>query len=461
MTAHLGLIGLGAMGRNLGWRLAELAIQTAVYSYDAQEITRFAAGLPTPPLAATDPIDLVRQLERPRAVLTMVTAGEAVDRVIDDLLPALEAGDVVIDGGNSHFRDTIRRGVKLRKQGIGYIGAGISGGEAGARHGASIMVGADREDYDVVRPVLEALAARFDDSVCAARVGPDGAGHFVKMVHNGIEYALMQLIAETWRTMTHVLGWDRQQQQDAFAHFEEGPAASYLVGITVDILGTPDPEGDGYLVDRISDRAAQKGTGRWTVEAALELGVPVPAIAAAVNERMISAGSRRDRGRRAGTRPAPTSIRVDTLERALVAGFVSTFAQGFTLLDAAGKAYDWSLDLAEIARIWQGGCIIRAAMLRDVEAALRANPGVESMLSADVFRRGLAEGEQDWREMVACNVSAGTTAPCASAALAWYDSLSGGTLPTNLIQAQRDYFGAHGFERTDRQGRFQATWKKS
>lgn len=263
-TTALGLIGLGAMGRNLGWRLAELDFPLTVYSYDDAETQRFVAGLNSPVAAAADPIDLVRRLPPPRTVLLMVTAGEAVDRVIDDLRPALEAGDLVIDGGNSHFTDTVRRGASLRQQGIGYAGAGISGGEHGARHGASLMVGADAADYDRARPVFEALAARADGSPCAANVGPDGAGHFVKMVHNGIEYALMQLIAETWRTMADVLGWDRQRQQDAFAGFAHGPAASYLVQITVEILETHDPEG-GYLLDRVSDRAAQKGTGRWTL----------------------------------------------------------------------------------------------------------------------------------------------------------------------------------------------------
>ncbi len=448
------------MGRNLGWRLAELGIPLTVCSYDAAEVERFRAALDAPVPAATDPVDLVRCLARPRTILLMVTAGDPVERVLADLLPALDPGDLVVDGGNSHFRDTVRRGAALRAHGVGYAGAGISGGEAGARHGASLMVGADPDDYARARPIFEALAARVGDSPCAARVGPGGAGHFVKMVHNGIEYALMQLIAETWRTMADVLGWDRQQQQDAFAAFARGPAASYLVEITGEILTVPDPEGDGYLLDRVSDRAAQKGTGRWTVEAALALGVPVPTIAAAVGERMTSAG----RARSAAAAPLPRTdpapaLDAPGLEAALYAGFIASFAQGFMLLAAASEVHGWQLELAEIARVWQGGCIIRADLLRDAEAAFRS-AAVPSLLETDPFRSRLRQLEPQWRAFVAANVTAGTTAPCASAALAWYDSLHAERLPTNLIQAQRDRFGAHGFERTDREGSFHAPWTR-
>lgn len=468
--ARIGLVGLGAMGRNLGWRLAECGVPLAVYSYEPAEIERFSAGLATvvstaapagdPVRAAASPADLVCRVERPRVIMLMVTAGAAVDRVIDDLLPALAAGDVIVDGGNSHYRDTLRRGARLRERGVGYLGAGISGGEAGARHGASIMVGGNPDDYARCAPMFDALAARVGASVCAARVGPDGAGHFVKMAHNGIEYALMQLIAETWRTMTHVLGWDREHQRDAFRAFSRGPAASFLVGITAEILDAPDPEGGGYLLDRVSDRAAQKGTGRWTVEAALELGVPVPAIGAALTERMISAAARRPISNRSPLPQAGQPLDQQALEAALYAGFVASFAQGFALLAAASDAYDWQLDLAEIARIWQGGCIIRADLLHDVERAFRANPALPSLLEAEGLRERLAEREHHWRAFVAGNVAAGTSAACSSAALAWYDSVNAGQLPTNLIQAQRDYFGAHGFERTDRPGRFHAEWTR-
>jgi len=459
-VAQIGLVGLGAMGRNLGWRLAECGIPLAVYSYDAAEIERFAAGSDRPVHTAADAADLVASVGRPRRLLLMVTAGTAVDRVIDDLLPLLDVGDVVIDGGNSHFSDTIRRADRLREHGIRHVGAGISGGEAGARHGASLMVGADSDAYDLCRPLFEVLAARVGDSVCAARVGPDGAGHFVKMVHNGIEYALMQLIAETWRAMAHLLGWGRARQREAFAEFQRGPAAGFLVGITAEILDVPDPEGDGFLLDRVSDRAAQKGTGRWTVEAALELGVPVPAISAAVTERMISSAERRPVLARTPLPGIGASLDQQALEDALYSGFVASFGQGFALLAAASAAHGWQLDLADIARIWQGGCIIRADLLRDVERAFRANAALPSLLEAPGLDERLAAAEPGWRAFVACNVAAGTTAPCSGAALAWYDSSSTARLPTSLIQAQRDYFGSHGFERTDRPGRFHAEWTR-
>ncbi len=461
MTATLGLIGLGAMGRNLGWRLAELDIPLAVYSYDPDEFARFAAALASPVPAATDPVDLVRRVTRPRMLLLMVTAGDAVDRVIGDLLPALEPGDIVIDGGNSHYRDTVRRGAELQAHGIGFVGAGISGGEAGARHGASIMVGASADDYDRIRSVIEPLAARAADSVCAARVGPDGAGHFVKMVHNGIEYALMQIIAETWRTMTDVLDWDRTRQREAFVGFRRGPAASYLIDITTEILAAPDPQGDGYLVDRVADRAAQKGTGRWVVETALTLGVPVPAITAAVTERMISARSRIQRAEPVPGSGPPLHLDAEALQSALYAGFLASFTQGFDLLAAASEAYDWQLDLAEVARIWQGGCIIRADLLRDLEVTFRSAPGLTSLAETEFFGSRLGKVVRQWRRFVAANVDAGTTAPCTSAALAWYDSLGSERLPTRLIQAQRDAFGAHGFERTDQAGTHHAQWKTS
>jgi len=460
-NATVGLIGLGAMGRNLGWRLAELGIPLAIYSYDGSEIDRFAAGAPSTVASAATTADLVGRIARPRTILLMVTSGAAVDRVIWDLLPALDAGDVIIDGGNSHFQDTIRRHAELGRRGIHHVGAGISGGEAGARHGASIMVGADTAAFSVVRPVIDALAARVGDSICAARVGPDGAGHFVKMVHNGIEYALMQLIAEMWRTMTDVLGWDLQQQIGAFEQINRGPAACYLTGITTEILAAQDPEGDAYLLDRIADRAAQKGTGRWTVEAALALGVPIPAITAAVTERMISAGQRQIYERPAPEAKNPVPLDTDALEGALLAGFIASFCQGFALLSAASDAYGWQLDLAETARIWQGGCIIRAELLKDVEGVLRSTPGPKNLLDSEHFQQRLAAIEPRWRAFLAGNIAAGTTPPCSAAALAWHDSLSTARLPTRLIQAQRDFFGSHGFERTDRPGTFHGPWKPS
>lgn len=466
--SRTGLVGLGAMGRNLGWRLAECGVPLAVYSYAEHEFSAFHAGLPnTNPGATFQPDveaaqnarDLLRRLEAPRVVLIMVTAGAPVDRVIDDLLPELAPGDIVIDGGNSHFEDTLRRAKALRERGVGYLGVGISGGEAGARHGASLMVGGEAQDYARVQPLLELLAARTATGICAAHVGPDGAGHFVKMVHNGIEYALMQVIAEIWQAMQSTKGWNRHRQQAAFQRFARGPAASYLVELTARILGVPDPEGGGYLLDAVSDRAAQKGTGRATIAAALDLGVAVPGIAAAVQARMVS-NARPDASpakAQASAQPAG-SIDEETLEAALHAGFVASFAQGFDLLSAASRHYRWSLDLAAIAGVWQAGCIIRASLLGSIEASYRDEPALQLLLHAPAIHARVTSGMDHWRRFVSAGVLAGRTPSCAAASLAWCDDLWTPVLPTRLIQAQRDAFGAHGFERVDQPGTFHAPW---
>lgn len=466
--SRMGLIGLGAMGRNLGWRLVECGVPLAVYSYAEHEFGTFDAGLPNlEPTGALRPNvaaalgtrDLLHRLETPRLVLIMVTAGAPVDRVIDDLLPGLEPGDIVIDGGNSHFQDTVRRAKALRERGVGFLGVGISGGEAGARHGASLMVGGEAQDYARVRPLLELLAARTATGICAAHVGPDGAGHFVKMVHNGIEYALMQVIAEIWHAMQSTKGWNRHREQAAFQRFARGPAASYLVELTARILGVPDPEGGGYLLDAVSDRAAQKGTGRATIAAALDLGVAVPGIAAAVQARMVSnARPNASPAKVQASAESAGSIDEETLEAALDAGFVTSFAQGFDLLAAASKHYRWSLDLAAIAGVWQAGCIIRASLLGSIEASYRDEPGLQLLLHAPAIHARVTSGMDHWRRFVSAGVLAGRTPSCAAASLAWCDDLRTPVLPTRLIQAQRDAFGAHGFERVDQPGTFHASW---
>jgi 6-phosphogluconate dehydrogenase len=453
-VTSLALIGLGAMGRNLAANLHAQGIPLAVYSYAAAEIDRLRAELAEPPLTAPSLRELVGSLAPPRAVFLMVTAGAPVDAVIGDLVGLLDAGDVIIDGGNSHFEDTQRRSAALEAHGIGYLGVGISGGEAGARHGASVMVGGSFADYQRLRGLFQALAAPCGDGKCETWVGPDGAGHFVKMVHNGIEYALMQLIAEAWRFLDEGLALSRDAQRRVFEAWSRGPLASYLVEITAEILGVEDAPGI-YLVDVVSDRAAQKGTGRWTVEAALRLGVPVPTIGAAVSERLVSALPARGAASGRARLRDPGDEWVPELERALHASFLASFDQGFRLLAAAGEASAWHLDHAAIARVWQGGCIIRAALLADVERAA----GSVGLLAAPVFAAPLAAAEAGWRRVVGACVAAGMAAPALSSALAYYDSIRAERLPTNLIQAQRDYFGAHGFERVDRPGRFSGPWK--
>jgi 6-phosphogluconate dehydrogenase len=451
---NFGLVGLGAMGRNLAWNLHARDFPLVVCSYVPAEVERFREPLAGPPPAVTSVRELVMLIERPRTLFLMVTAGEPVDAVLDDLVPLLDPGDCVIDGGNSHFADTRRRSAALAERGIGFLGVGVSGGETGARHGASIMVGGDRADYDRNRDVFQLLAARCGDGVCETWIGPDGAGHFTKMVHNGIEYALMQAIAEIWRFMDEGLGMTREAQRRAFAAWARGPVASYLVEITAEILGVEDAPG-ARLVDVVSDRAAQKGTGRWTVEAAFELGVPVPTIVAAVSERLLSA--RPERGARGPARvDGSAEDWTGALEQALFASFLAIFDQGFRLLATAGEAYAWRLDLAAIARVWQGGCIIRAAMLREIETAIVGGP----LLAAPLFADALRAAEPAWRCVVVACSQAGMTAPALSSALAYHDSLAAARLPTSLVQAQRDYFGAHGFERSDRPGRFHGPWHK-
>jgi len=449
----LGLIGLGAMGRNLAWNLHGQGIPLSVHSYDAAEAARFCAETVAPPFAAASLRELVSSLACPRTVFLMVTAGAPVDAVINDLVPLLDAGDIVIDGGNSHFEDTRRRVAALGAQGIDYLGVGISGGAAGARHGASVMVGGKLAAYEHTRSLFQALAAQCGATKCETWVGPDGAGHFVKMVHNGIEYALMQLIAEAWRFMDEGLGMPRDAQRKTFEAWSSGPLASYLIDITAEILGVEDTPGV-YLVDVVSDRAVQKGTGRWTVEAALALGVPVPTICAAVSERLVSALPARGGATVHAKSGKAGDDWIAALEQALYASFLTTFDQGFRLLAAASEAYGWRVDLADVARVWQGGCIIRAALLADIEGAI----GSGALLAAPVFVARLVTAETDWRRVVNACVEAGMTAPALSSALAYYDSMRAARLPTSLIQAQRDRFGAHGFERVDRPGRFNGPW---
>jgi 6-phosphogluconate dehydrogenase len=455
----LALIGLGAMGRNLAANLHDQGVPLAVYSYATAEVDRLRRELPDPPPSAPSLRELLGSLTPPRTVFLMVTAGDPVDAVIADLVPWLEAGDVIVDGGNSHFEDTERRAAALAGQGIGYLGVGISGGEEGARHGASVMVGGATADYQRLRSLFQALAAHCGGDRCEAWLGPGGAGHFVKMVHNGIEYALMQAIAETWEFLDVRLRLPPDRQRRVFEQWSTGPLASYLVEITVEILGTEDSPGVP-LLEVVSDRAAQKGTGRWTLEAALALGVPVPTIAAAVNERLVSALP--DRPATGGRQGAGAVARksaddwIAALEQALLGAFLATFDQGFRLLAAASERFDWRLDLPAIARVWQGGCIIRAALLEQVERA--EDPA--RLLTSPAFATTLSNLDAGWRRVVGAGVAAGMTAPALASALAYHDGIRAARLPTRLVQAQRDYFGAHGYERLDRPGRFNGPWKR-
>ena len=467
--ADFGIVGLGVMGRNLALNLAGQGTTVALTDPWPDALGDFKAT--TRPLhddlrAADDLSQLVSMLARPRSILLMVKAGEPVDRQIDELAPLLDRGDLVIDGGNSHYRDSERRAAALAARGLLFLAAGISGGAAGARDGASIMVGGARDGFLRVERLLDGLAAKVDGEPCCAYFGPGGAGHFVKMVHNGIEYADMQLIGEAFLILQDLLGLDYREMSDVFSEWNRGELESYLIEITARILATDDRESGRPLVEMILDRAGQKGTGQWTSVAALELGVPAPTIAAAVAARALSAlkdqrvvaATRLSGPRQAGPAGDVTSFVAD-LGRALLAARICAYAQGFAILRAGAEAFDWPLDLRAVARIWRGGCIIRAALLAPIGEAYGADPGLRTLLLAPALRDTLARCQGTWRGVVARAVEAGLPVPAMSSALGYYDALRRPQLWANLTQAQRDYFGAHGYERTDRPGTFHGDWQ--
>ena len=465
--AEIGLIGLGVMGQNLALNIADHGFRVAVYNRTAARTETFAASQeatarPIVPCATL--AGLVDALRAARAVILMVQAGEATDRQIEALVPLLESGDVIVDGGNAHYQDTIRRERALRERWLRFLGAGISGGEEGARHGPSIMVGGEPEAYARVRQIFEAIAAKVEGAPCCADLGPDGAGHFVKMLHNGIEYADMQLIAETYALMKDGLSLGYAEMQPAFAAWNQGDLDSYLIEITADILGKRDPETGAPMVEVILDRAGQKGTGGWAVAAALELGVPAPTIAEAVAARSLSA--RKDERLAAAARLAGPAARDDrdptidlgTLRDALLAAKIAAYAQGFAVLAAASAAHGWRLDLGTIACIWRGGCIIRARFLDRIREAYARDAALSNLMLDPYFAAVLAGAQSGLREAVVLAARRGIAAPALGSALAYYDGYRSAQSPANLIQAQRDYFGAHTYERVDQPGSFHSDW---
>ena len=456
--ADIGLIGLAVMGQNLVLNMSDHGFTVAVYNRTTARTEEFAAGpaagakvIP----AATLP-GLVASLRKPRRVMIMVRAGAAVDAVIDELAPLLDEGDVIIDGGNSQYTDTIRRTAGLEARGLLFVGAGVSGGEEGARHGPSIMPGGSPAAWPLVRDVFQAIAARADGEPCCDWVGPDGAGHYVKMVHNGIEYGDMQLIAEAYDLMHRGLGMGHDEMAATFARWNEGKLDSYLVEITADILAARDDDG-GPLLERILDAAGQKGTGKWTVVSSLDLGMPVSLVAEAVYARIVSAlHAERQRAAAVLTGPDPgiagdrEGVLAD-LHDALYASKIVSYAQGFMLFGAAGEEHGWDLDYGSIAAMWRGGCIIRSAFLRDITAAYRRDPGLANLAVDPHFRAEVERAQPGWRRTVARAVEAGIPVPAYATALGFFDSYRSRRLPANLIQAQRDYFGAHTYERVDRE----------
>ncbi|MEG4942838.1 decarboxylating NADP(+)-dependent phosphogluconate dehydrogenase [Microcoleus sp. F4-D5] len=455
---NFGLIGLAVMGENLALNVESRGFSVAVYNRTAAKTDDFMAlRAPGKNIVGTKTLtEFVNALETPRRILVMVQAGKPVDAVIDQLKPMLSPGDMIIDGGNSLYDDTERRTKDLESIGLGFVGMGISGGEEGALNGASLMPGGTRTAYGLLEPILTKIAAQVDDGPCVTFIGPGGAGHYVKMVHNGIEYGDMQLIAEAYDLLKNVGGLNAQQLHEVFAEWNTTDELnSFLIEITANIFKYIDPETKQPLVEVIMDAAGQKGTGRWTVMSALELGVSIPTIIAAVNARIMS--SYKDERVKAsqqltgpsGKYEGDTKEFVNKVRDALYCSKICSYAQGMALLSAASKSYNYDLSLSEISRIWKGGCIIRAGFLDKIKKAFKDDPALPNLLLAPEFKQSILDRQSAWRDVLATACQLGIAVPAFSASLDYFDSYRRDRLPQNLTQAQRDYFGAHTYERTD------------
>jgi 6-phosphogluconate dehydrogenase len=403
------------------------------------------------------PEELVASLERPRRVLVMIKAGKPVDEVLDKLKALLEPGDVVIDCGNTHFTETRRREEDLRKRGLNFVGMGVSGGEEGARHGPSLMPGGSKEAWVALKPMLEAIAAKTDSGPCVTHVGPDGAGHFVKMVHNGIEYGDMQLIAESYDILSRVLGMPAPEIGEVFSRWNEGPLASFLIELTGKVLAVKDPETGQPLVDVVQDKAGQKGTGKWTAELALDLAVPIPTISAALDGRVLSslkdervAASGTVRGVTVAGRAPDRAALIQAVHDALLASKICSYAQGLHLIRSGSTKFEWGISIKESARIWKGGCIIRARLLDNIMRAFERRPDLPNLLVDAEFEARLHDAQPGWRRAITTAVDSGIPVPAMAASLAYFDSYRTARLPQNITQAQRDAFGAHTYERVDK-----------
>ena len=456
--ADIAVIGLAVMGENIILNIESHGFTVAVYNRTTTKVDAFIAGRGKGKNIMGCHLipELIAVLSRPRKIMLMVRAGAAVDELIAEIMPHLEAGDIIIDGGNSHYTDTVRRSAMVLAQGILYVGAGVSGGEDGALNGPSIMPGGHQEAWPAIKPILQAIAAKVDNGLpCCEWIGPDGSGHFVKMVHNGIEYGDMQLISEAYHIMSQGLGMTPAEMSDVFKDWNTGILDSYLIEITADILSKVDKETGLPIVDIILDAAGQKGTGKWASQAGLDLGISIPQIAEAVFARYISA-DKDDRVAASSMLSGPacpvTGIRPDFLNQlrdAVYAAKICSYAQGFQLLRAASIEYDWALNYAEIAFMWRGGCIIRARFLANITEAYAADPELANLLIAPYFALVLAKSQSAWRSVVKTAIDCGIPIPAMGTALTYYDAYRSKRLPANLIQAQRDYFGAHTYERID------------
>lgn len=466
--SDFGVVGMAVMGRNLALNVESRGYSVSIYNRSDKKTQLVVEDYPDKNLTATYDIkEFVESLEKPRRIMLMVKAGFATDATIESLLPHLDEGDILIDGGNTHFKDTIRRSEELEKSGINFIGTGVSGGEEGALLGPSIMPGGQKAAYDLVEPILTEIAAKApsDNEPCVTYIGPDGAGHYVKMVHNGIEYGDMQLIAESYSIMKDYLGLSNEEMAEIFEEWNQGELDSFLIELTADALTKKDPETGEYMVDVILDRAGNKGTGKWTSQSALDLGQPLPLITESVFARYISA-FKDERVAASKKLPKPEKVEftgdkaafVEKLRQALYFSKIMSYAQGFSQMANASEENLWDLQLGEIAKIFRAGCIIRARFLEKITDAYGADANLKNLVLDDYFKDIAERYQQSVREIVAEAVKAGIPIPAFSSAIAYYDSYRSERLSANIIQAQRDYFGAHTYERVDKEGIFHFDW---
>ena len=464
---QIGVVGMAVMGKNLALNIESRGYTVSIFNRTGSKTEAVVAEHPDKKLVPTYTIEeFVASLEKPRRILLMVQAGKGTDATIQGLLPHLDAGDVLIDGGNTFFKDTIRRNEELAESGINFIGTGVSGGEEGALLGPAIMPGGQKEAYDLVAPILEKIAAVAEDGEpCVTYIGPNGAGHYVKMVHNGIEYGDMQLIAESYDVLRKVVGLSVDEVAEVFAEWNKGELDSFLIEITANALTKKDPETGKPMVDIILDRAGNKGTGKWTSQSALDLGVPLPLITESVFARYISA-LKEERVAASEILPKPAeysfdgdkAVLVENIRKALYFSKIMSYAQGFAQMRTASEEYDWNLQYGEIAKIFRAGCIIRARFLQKITDAYDKNPELKNLMLDDYFMDITKNYQDAVRDVIGIAVKAGVPVPTFSSAIAYYDSYRAASLPANIIQAQRDYFGAHTYERTDRSGTFHFDW---
>jgi 6-phosphogluconate dehydrogenase len=465
---EIGIVGLGTMGRNLLLNIAEHGFSVMGLDKDISKVQLIQneAKLAAPFDAASDVITFLQKLRKPRAIVLLVPAGGAVDSVLLEISPLLSASDVIVDTGNSHFKDTDRREKEMREKGLHFFGMGVSGGEVGARKGPSLMPGGDKAAYERVRPILEAIAARVNGEPCVTYLGPGAAGHYVKMVHNGIEYALMQLISESYAMLKIAFKKSNDDCHKIYQEWNQTELASYLLEITAQIFLKQDDKTDQRMIDKVRDVAKQKGTGMWTCEDAMELQIPVPTISAAVAARDLSALEEERKSAQAFRVHSTSSLSLESaavlikLKNAFYASSIIAYGQGMAVLQKASSAYHFNLDLKDVVRIWRGGCIIRAAVLEPIMTAYHNSPKLSNLLLDSDMAKEVARRQEDLREIIQVAIAQGIPVPALTASLAYFDGFQSSWLPANLIQAQRDFFGAHTYERTDQDGIFHSKWEE-